>query len=63
MDSILTAHGLSILPAWESISTAGERSGGGIGVSILPERLVRRRLPGTIHAVEIEGISFRGISS
>ena len=35
----------------------------GIGVSILPERLVRRRLPGTIHAVEIEGISFRGISS
>ena len=31
----------------------------GIGVSILPERLVRRALKqGTIHAVEIEGISF-----
>ncbi len=61
VDSILTAHGLSILPAWESISTGALVSAvvEGIGVSILPERLVRRALKqGTIHAVEIEGISF-----
>lgn len=42
VESLLILHGLSIIPIWESTSTAGIINGvaGGIGISVLPLRLV-----------------------
>lgn len=46
LDTVFEAHDLSVSPLWESASTEAlvRAVAAGIGLSILPERLVRRAL-------------------
>lgn len=60
LDTVFEAHGLSVSPLWESASTEAlvRAVAAGIGLSILPERLVRRALAsGAVLTRPIEGAS------
>ena len=60
LDTVFEAHDLSVSPLWESASTEAlvRAVAAGIGLSILPERLVRRALAsGAVLTRPIEGAS------
>ncbi len=61
-DSIMLAAGISIRPLWESISTRALISGvkAGLGISVLPEQLVRADLDsGGLTELQFENLEFR----
>ena len=60
-DSTLLTHGLTLEPDWESVSTQAivGAVAAGLGVSVLPYRLVERDLAeGRLRSVKIEGVEF-----
>ena len=64
LDTVFEAHDLSVSPLWESASTEAlvRAVAAGIGLSILPERLVRRALAsGAVLTRPIEGASLARI--
>ena len=62
LESALLTLGLSVEPAWESISTRALINGvrANLGVAVLPEELVRQELQrGVLCAPQVRGLSFQ----
>lgn len=62
VDSILTSHGVTLTPHWESASTQAiiHAVKYGLGVSILPFQLVQRELQeGLIRTLPVDGVDFK----
>ena len=61
-ESILLLHGFSMIPIWESASTEAIRNGvlNGIGISILPLRLVQDFIEeGKIKKIRVSDLNFK----